>query len=73
MAKFSTCLDSGKQAEKVKTSAALAVTLGISGAPSFVVGRSKGDMADGFKLVGAQPFAAYDQKLKEMMSKGAGK
>lgn len=66
VAKFSACLDSGKHAEKVKTSAALAGTLGISGTPSFVVGRSRGDMADGVKIVGAQPFAAFDQKLKDL-------
>jgi hypothetical protein len=34
-----------------------------------VVGRSKGDMVDGVKIVGAQPFAMFDQKLKEL-SKG---
>ena len=67
--KFSACLESGRHAEKVKSSAALAASIGISGTPSFVVGRSKGDMADGVKIVGAQPFAMFDQKLKEL-SKG---
>lgn len=32
---------------------------------SFVLGRSKGDLVDGIKLVGAQPFVDFDQKLKE--------
>jgi protein-disulfide isomerase len=64
--KFNTCLESGKYADKIKASSALAGTIGISGTPSFVLGRSKGDMADGIKLVGAQPFAAFDQKLKEL-------
>lgn len=66
MDKFTACLDSSRYAEKVKTSAALAGTVGISGTPSFVVGRSKGDMVEGIKLVGAQPFATFDQKLKEL-------
>jgi len=65
--KFTACLESGRHADKVKNSAALAGTIGISGTPSFVVGRSKGDVADGFKLVGAQPFAAFDQKLKDLL------
>jgi len=39
---------------------------------SFVVGRSKGDLVDGIKLVGAQPFGVFDQKLKELQ-KTAGK
>jgi protein-disulfide isomerase len=71
--KFTACLDSGRHAEKVKASAAVAGTIGISGTPSFVVGRSKGDMVEGVKLVGAQPFAAFDQKLKEFLIKAPGK
>ena len=65
--KFSACLESGRYADKIKASAALASSIGLSGTPSFVVGSSKGDMVDGVKLVGAQPFAAFDQKLKELM------
>ena len=64
MDKFSACLESGRHAEKIKANIALAGSIGISGTPSFVVGKSKGDIADGIKLVGAQPFAAFDQKLK---------
>jgi len=70
--KFSACLESGRHSEKVKSSVTSAGTVGISGTPSFVVGRSKGDMVDGIKLVGAQPFAVFDQKLKELQ-KPAGK
>lgn len=69
--KFSDCLESGRHAEKIKASTALAGTIGISGTPSFVMGRSKGDMVDGVKLVGAQPFAAFDQKLKELLNGSA--
>jgi protein-disulfide isomerase len=71
--KFSACLDSGRHADRIKASSALAGTIGISGTPSFVVGSSKGDMAEGIKLVGAQPFAAFDQKLKEILIKAPGK
>ncbi len=69
--KFSACLESGRHAGPVKASADLAGTIGISGTPSFVVGRSKGDKVDGVKLVGAQPFAAFDQKLKELLKQPA--
>jgi protein-disulfide isomerase len=67
--KFSACLESGRHAEKIKASSALAGSIGISGTPSFVVGRSKGDSVEGVKIVGAQPFAAFDQKLKELLGK----
>jgi protein-disulfide isomerase len=63
--KFSACLESGRYGDKVKASVDLAGKAGISGTPSFVIGRSKGDMMDGVTMVGAQPFAAFDQKLKE--------
>ncbi len=66
--KFSSCLESGRHAEKVKASATLAGSIGISGTPSLVVGRSKGDSVDGLKVVGAQPFAVLDQKLKALLN-----
>lgn len=72
VSKFSACLKSGRHTEKVKASSTLAGSIGISGTPGFVVGRSKGNVVDGFKLIGAQPFAVFDQKLKELL-KGAGK
>jgi protein-disulfide isomerase len=64
--KFSACLESGRKAEKVSANAAIAKSLGFSGTPSFVLGRSKGEMAEGVKLVGAHPFAAFEQRLKEL-------
>jgi protein-disulfide isomerase len=72
VAKFSACLESGRQAGKVRASSAVAESVGISGTPSFVIGRSRGDMVDGVKLVGAHPFPAFDQRLKEL-EKGLGK
>ncbi|MDA8428738.1 MAG: thioredoxin domain-containing protein [Geobacteraceae bacterium] len=69
VAKFSACLESGRQAEKVRASSSLAASIGISGTPSFVIGRSKGDRVEGVTIVGAQPFAAFDQKLKELLGK----
>lgn len=63
---FSTCLENGRHLDKVKANSALAASIGISGIPSFVVGRSKGAMVEGTKLAGALPFATFDQKLKEL-------
>ena len=40
---------------------------GISGTPSFVVGRVTGDSVDGVRVVGAQPYATFDAKLKELL------
>lgn len=65
--KFTACLESGRHAVTVKSSADMAGSIGISGTPSFVLGRTNGDKVDGVKLVGAQPFGIFDLKLKELL------
>jgi protein-disulfide isomerase len=42
--------------------------LGITGTPSFVLGRTIPSGLDGVLLVGAAPFAAFDAKIKEMLA-----
>jgi protein-disulfide isomerase len=46
-----------------------AATVGVSGTPTFVIGRTNPNGLDGVRIVGAQPFAAFDAKLKELLSK----
>ena len=66
-AKFNACLTGGRHGEKVKQSQAEAATQKITGTPTFVVGRTAGDKVSGVRVVGAQPFASFDQKLKDML------
>ncbi len=61
---FESCLQSEEIADEVNRDALAAASLGITGTPSFFIGNEE----DGFvKLVGAQPFAAFqgiiDDKL----------
>lgn len=42
--------------------------VGIEGTPSFVLGRTSPQGVDGILVVGAQPFAAFDAKIKEMLA-----
>lgn len=42
--------------------------LGISGTPSFVLGKTIQSGLDGVLLVGAAPFAAFDARIKEMLA-----
>lgn len=42
--------------------------LGITGTPSFVLGKTIPSGLDGVMLVGAAPFAAFDAKIKEMLA-----
>jgi len=53
--KFNTCLDSGKYKSEVEADAVDGSRAGVSGTPSFVVGKKL--------VVGAQPFSAFKQAI----------
>jgi protein-disulfide isomerase len=61
--KFQQCLDSGKNEQEVKDDMAEGQKVGVSGTPSWIIGKSKGDSVKGKLIVGAQPYAA----LKEVI------
>ena len=44
---------------------------GVTGTPSFVVGRTSGAVLDGILMMGAQPFEAFDAQLKALLSQPA--
>lgn len=59
-AEFNSCLDSGKHAAKVKQDLADGQAAGVSGTPSFFV--------NGQKLVGAQPYSAFEQAIEAALN-----
>ena len=66
--KLRRCLDSNKYAEPLKRDLAAIQQMGISGTPTFVIGRTgKDDSVEGTKVVGAQPFASFDQHIKNLL------
>jgi protein-disulfide isomerase len=67
--RFKTCVQSERYADAIKKSVSEANTQGISGTPSFLIGKTNGDVVDGQVLIGAQPFAAFDKQLKEQLPK----
>lgn len=69
VAKFQQCLDSGKFKNEVDKDIADGTAAGVSGTPSWFVGKSNSSgTIDGTLIVGAQPFSAFkvviDQLLK---------
>jgi protein-disulfide isomerase len=66
-APFRQCLDGGKYAAPVKASLDEARKLGVSGTPTFVIGKTGGDALRGVKVIGALPFAVFEQRLKEQL------
>jgi protein-disulfide isomerase len=43
-------------------------TINVEGTPTFVLGRTTAQGLDGILIVGAQPFAAFDAKIKELLA-----
>ncbi len=63
-----TCADSDKYKEEVAKDMADGSTAGVSGTPSFFIGKSDSSgIIDGKILVGAQPFTAFQQVLDEVL------
>ncbi|MEP7208272.1 MAG: thioredoxin domain-containing protein [Casimicrobiaceae bacterium] len=65
--KFSTCVMSDKYKDIVEKGYAEGLAAGISGTPSFVLGRLKDGKLEGVRMVGAMPYSAFDSKLKQML------
>lgn len=61
MAKFNTCLDSGKTAGEISADTSDGSAAGVSGTPGFFI--------NGQKLVGAQPFSVFDQAIQAELNK----
>jgi len=68
MTAFSACLKDKKFTEAIKKDTADAASLGISGTPSFVIGKTAKDEIAGVRIVGAVPFAVFDSTIKEMLT-----
>lgn len=64
--KFRSCVQSGKYKSAVEADLKEAARIGADGTPAFVVGRTTKEGVDGDLLIGALPYAAFDQKLKEL-------
>lgn len=63
---FRTCVESGKYKESVQGDVLEAMKIGADGTPAFVVGKSTPDGVDGDMIVGAQPYAVFEEKFKQL-------
>ena len=67
--KFNACLDSGRHIGKIKAEITEASAQGVSGTPSFIIGKSDGKTVEGPLLVGAMPYTVFELKLNELLPK----
>jgi protein-disulfide isomerase len=68
MAQYDGCMASGKYADSISNDVEIAGALGISGTPSFVLGPVVGGMVDGEKIVGAQPYAIFADRINTLLA-----
>lgn len=68
-AKFNDCLNSDKHIDRIEADLKEAQSATITGTPSFILGQSvkKGEMT-GEKVVGAQPYAVFKEKIESMLT-----
>jgi protein-disulfide isomerase len=64
---FSTCAASAKYDADIQAELQEGAKLGIDGTPTFVIGRTTPAGIDGPMIVGALPYAQFDQKLRELL------
>ncbi len=69
VAAFKACeADPAKFQAELQKDEADGAAAGISGTPSFIIGRTSASGLDGIRVVGAQPYAAFDAKLKALLA-----
>jgi protein-disulfide isomerase len=65
---FRACVESEKYKTAVQTDVMEAMKIGANGTPTFVIGKSTATGVDGELVIGALPYAMFDQKLKGLES-----
>jgi protein-disulfide isomerase len=67
MTAFRACLSDKKYTPAIQKDTAYAGALGISGTPSFVIGKTAKDEIAGVRIVGAVPYAVFDSTIKDLL------
>jgi protein-disulfide isomerase len=68
MPAFTACTASPRFDAEIHKDMSDARAVNVEGTPSFVLGRTAAQGLDGVLIVGAQPFAAFDGKIKELLA-----
>ena len=66
---FKSCMADGKHMKEIGDEAKYAQSLGITGTPTFILGKTAGDTVEGRVIVGAQPLAVFEAAINEMLGK----
>lgn len=66
-AAFQACIDENRFAAQVAQDSKDAAAVGITGTPTFVLGKPNGDKVTGAIMVGAKPYAAFEAEIQKLL------
>lgn len=67
MAAFQACVESDRFDAQIQKDIRDAHSAGVTGTPSFLIGRTAARGLEGVRLVGAQPLAAFEARFTELL------
>jgi protein-disulfide isomerase len=65
--KLDQCIDAGRYKADIDRDMAEGLKLGVNGTPTFFLGRTAADAIEGQRIVGAQPFPAFEAQIKALL------
>jgi len=66
-AAFASCIASPKFDAEIQADIVEGTRIGMTGTPTFVIGRTAGSTLEGPMIVGALPYATFDAKLRDLL------
>ena len=65
---FTACLDAKRPGPRIASDKQDAAAAGITGTPSFVIGRATGDKVTGMLMIGAKSTAVFEAEIEKLLS-----
>jgi protein-disulfide isomerase len=66
---YKSCMADGRHLKEIDGEAKYAQSLGITGTPTFILGKSAGDTVEGRVIIGAQPLAVFEAAINNALEK----
>ncbi len=67
VAAFEQCLASDRHLDDIDADSAEARRAGVTGTPTFVLGRTTDDVIEGVRIRGAKPYEAFEAEIKKLL------
>ena len=66
-ARLEQCIDADRYRDDIDRDMAEGLKVGVNGTPTFFVGKTAADAIEGQRIVGAQPYPAFDGPIKALL------